>query len=149
MHKSSFVRRPRCLRHLRADPGHPIEFEPSPEERAQVGALDVAHRDVQLPLCLPGAVDGHDVRVLGGSGGVGLPDEPFTKRRGLPVSPGRWLERSKQGSDASVAGCLDGGVDAQATLVELRHCTQDRALQLPEHVAELAPIGKCSRRCGG
>jgi hypothetical protein len=34
------------------------------DERAQVGAVDIAHRHVQLSVCFPGSVDRDDVRMI-------------------------------------------------------------------------------------
>ncbi len=67
MHKApAESRRIECLGKLSDDPKRPLGLEPplACEQTREVGALDVAHRDVQAPLCLPSLVDGDDVRVL-------------------------------------------------------------------------------------
>ena len=68
---------------LGADPRRPFGRQGSfrRQERPEVGALDEAHREVELAVGLPGRVHGHDVGVLGRGGGVGLVDEPFAEGR--------------------------------------------------------------------
>ena len=51
------------------------------DHRAQVGALDVAHRDVELPLLLARLVERDHVRVLDLGGDLGLVLEPLAERR--------------------------------------------------------------------
>ena len=47
------------------------------EQCLQVGALDVAHRDEDAPVCLSGFVDRDDVRVVERGGELGLGQEPL------------------------------------------------------------------------
>src|SRR3954452_14397505 len=56
-----------------------LQRTPAMQQRTEVRAFDVAHRDIQLALALTGLVDGHDPRVLDRGGHPRLHEEPRTK----------------------------------------------------------------------
>ena len=58
----------------------------------QVGALDVAHRDEEAPVCLAGFVDRDDVRVVERGGELGLGQEPSPEVAVLSQFGGKELQ---------------------------------------------------------
>jgi hypothetical protein len=79
-----------------ADDGHgPLGLEPAflLEHRAEIGAFDVAHGDVEQPVCLAGVEDRHDVRVIQAGGQLRLAQEALAKARVLRQFGGQQLQR--------------------------------------------------------
>ena len=99
----------------------PPDAEPSvaPEERAEVGPVDVAHRDVEEPVGvtsvdLPGVVDRDDVGVVEPCRALRLPHEPLAEARVVRQRRGKHLE-SHLAAEADVLGEVD---DAHAAAAE-------------------------------
>src|SRR3954463_72095 len=87
-------------------PSVPTQPPGGAHERAQVAALDVAHRDVQGALVLARVVDRDDVRVVDRRRQARLADEALTESRVLGELRGDELE-----GDRTVEVELDGPVD--------------------------------------
>jgi len=69
VHQPARVRRVERGGYLRGDRDRALRLQrPVGEQRAQVAAVDVAHRDVELAVGLVGVVHGHNVRVVEGGG---------------------------------------------------------------------------------
>ena len=77
-----------------------------PDDLGKVGPVEEPHRQVQLPLPLPGGMHGHDVGVLEGGEGVDLAEEPLAIRRVGGEGRGDQLE-----GDAPAGPLLGGQVD--------------------------------------
>ena len=132
VHEPAEVRRVERPRDLRADlRDRPVEVEPGlvGEDRAQIPALDVAHRDEQHALDLARVVDRDDVRVLD-RGGLGrFAGEPLAKRVVLGELGGQDLQRHIP-VEAQVAGQVDHAHAAatddafDAVVAELRPALQ-------------------------
>jgi hypothetical protein len=72
-----------CIGDLSADPSCSLGGQGTiaRQRGAQVGSLDVPHREVQAPSVLTGGVDRDDVRVFDRRGRVGLADEACAEGR--------------------------------------------------------------------
>ena len=93
------------LGHDRGGPGG-IEAASARDELAQVLTVDVAHREVESAVVLPGLVHGDDMRVVERSGDSRLALEARAEARVLGELGGNQLER-----DVAVELLLAGEVD--------------------------------------
>ena len=63
----------------RCDRARGLERRLLVEQTGEVGAVDVAHRDVELPVGLAGVVDREDVRVIERGRQLALDEEPLAE----------------------------------------------------------------------
>jgi hypothetical protein len=83
-------------RDLREDGDRTLDRQAlAPEERAQVAAVDEAHRQVQAPLVLARLVDRDDVRVVERGGELRLLEERPPEYLVLSQLPSNQLERNR------------------------------------------------------
>src|SRR5262249_6913247 len=83
------------------------------QQPAEVGPLDVAHRDVELPVDLAGVVNGDNRRMVEGGGELRLRQEALAEARTLGEVRGEQLERDVA-VESGVARAVDTAHPAAA-----------------------------------
>ncbi len=108
MHETVGVDGVERLRDLREDVESTPDREPTrpPEQRPEVGAVDVAHRDVEAVLGLSRLVDGHDARMLDPRRRTPLLLEPLAELPVMAELRSKHLQR-----DLAAVAQLLGAVD--------------------------------------
>jgi hypothetical protein len=116
MHQPAFVRGVERARHLLDELECSRRYERAfgMQQRLQVGALDVAHRDVEQAVDLARLVDGDDVRVIEGGGELRLAQEAQAKALVLREAGRQELQRNLP-LQPRIVGQID---DAHAPMAE-------------------------------